>query len=479
MRMDRITEEVWSRSTRFASLAMAMLLVAYTAWYMHRFGDFSNDDLDWFVVMQHSSFWHFVLMQTDVHYSPLHQVLTWLIYFLGPMNFGVAIAVLISIHIGTLIYLARSLQELKAGQVVGLLVCGYAASGLIIFGLVWWAHAEGRVPYVFLDICAIFNYLAWLRNDSRKCLLIAAVAFVAAFGFYEKAVLIPLHMLVIGYLSDEERFRSQLRKAVWPPLLFAVGSAAFIFAYLFFLPPSARAPLPMAIRADLEFMKVLWIGLTGLGTEGFHDIPIYGMSYDLAVLLLFGCAISGVCLWQKRGTWKVLVGMLALLSLDYFPIALSNRTVVFGMAPAHNYRFHYEELHIVVLFVGLWLARIAVARPSLRYRQASWLTGVVLLVIYSALNVHNIQQSRRTPLYLLWCMDHSHGYLKNLREGLASMQAPPPAFENNVLPRYLSLFGMTPDTHALLPLFLPDVRFDDAAHPRNEVTPEGHVVRIP
>jgi hypothetical protein len=478
MEIDKTSDASWNRLTRFITLAMALFLVAYTAWYMHRYSDFSNDDLDWFIIMKHSSFWHFVLMPTSLHYSPLHQVFTWLIYDIGPMNFGVAIALLIFIHIGTLIYLARSMQEFKVGQAGGLIVCGYAASSFIIFGLTWWAHAEERVPYVFLDACAIFNYLAWLRNRRQSSLWIAAVAFVAAFGFYEKAVLIPLHMLVIGYLSDEARFRAQFRKVVWPPLLFALGSAAFILAYLVFMPASALAPLPLALRADLEFVKVLFFGTAGLGAESVHDVPIYGMSYGLAVLLLLGCAMFAVSFWRGRGSWKVLAGMLAVLLLDYLPIAVSKEVVVLGLGLPHNYRDYYEEIHIVALFSGLWFARIVAAQPSLPYRKTYWLIGCLLVMIYAVLNAFNVQQSRLKPLNLLWMMDHSHGYLKNLRKGLANIKNSAPVFENDLLPRYLSIFGITPDTRTLLPLFLPDVRFDDTAHPRNKVTPDGRVIRI-
>lgn len=464
--------------TRGIVVATAGVLVVYTAWYLLRYSDFSNDDLDFLVIMKHSSFWHFVLTPADVHYVPLHQFLTWLAYHISPMNFTVAVAILMVFHVGTLIYLGRSLQLLNTGQAGGLILCAYAASSLIIFGLVWWAHAEHRAPYVFCDVCAIYHYLAWLRNGRRFHLWIAAVAFVAAFGFYEKAVFIPVHMLVIGYLGDEARFRGQFRKVAWPPMLFVLGSAAFILAYLQFIPPSVRAGVPQTIRADLEFVKVLFAGAIGLGVDTVHDVPMHGMSLRLAGVLLLGGVAVIWSLWRGRRSWVILVAMFSVVLLDNLPIAMSNRVAWFGLAITHQYRFHYEELQVLALFAGLWVARVGVTPSSEVRRRGAWLAGFLLVAIYAGVNAYNVRACRHQPLSPLWMMNQSHIYLRHLRRGLNQVVEPSPVFENDKLPRYLTLFEITPDTRTLLPLFIPDVRFDDSASPRYKVLPDGHVEQV-
>lgn len=478
MRDNGTHDAAWGVLTRHIVIAMVAILVVYTAWYLLRYSDFSNDDLDFLVIMKHSSFWHFVLTPADVHYVPLHQLLTWLAYHISPMNFAVAVAILMVFHVGTLIYLGRSLQLLNAGQAGGLILCAYAGSSLIIFGLVWWAHAEHRAPYVFCDVCAVYHYLAWLKSRRRFHLWIAAAAFVAAFGFYEKAVFIPLHMLVIGYLSDEAQFRAQLRKVAWPPMLFALGSAAFVLAYLHFVPPSVRAGTPEAIRADLEFAKVLFAGATGLGVDAIHDVPEHGMSLRLAAVLLLGCVALTWSLWRGRRSWMILVAMLLVVLLDNLPIAMSNRVAWFGLMITHQYRFHYEELQLLALFAGLWVARVPITPSSEFRRRGAWLAGFALVAIYAGVNAYNVRESRHQPLGSLWMMDQSHIYLRHLRSGLAQIEGPSPVFENGKLPRYLTLFGITPDTRTLLPLFIPDVRFDDSASPHYKVLQDGHVEQV-
>jgi len=465
----------WETFTRYMAVASVVVLVAYTAWYLLRYSDFSNDDLSFLVIRNHSSFWQFVLTRAEVHYVPLHQLLTWLVYQIAPMNFALAVAVVVAFHVGTLIYLTRSFRLLNAGQAGGLLVCAYAASGLIIFGLVWWAHAEHRAPYVFLDICAIYHYLGWLRSGRKTHLWIAGIAFVTAFGFYEKSVFIPLHMLIVGYLSDEARFRSQLKKVAWPPMLFAVGSAAFILAYLYFLPGSVQTPLPQALRGDLEFVKVLLTGALGFGIEAVNDIPIHGFSLHLAALLLLGIVMLGVSIRRGRGSWQILLAMVLLPFFDYLPIALSNRIDWLGLGIAHQYRFHYEELHLLVLLAGLWCSRVAHAPSSDGRRKAAWSIGFSVMVIYAGFNAMHVRESRQKAMNLLWVMNQSHGYLRHLREGLAHVTEPSPVFEVNEVPRYLTIFGLTPDTRTVLPLFRLGVRFDDEASPRYRVRHNGSV----
>lgn len=471
--------DVWERLTRRIVLMTMVFLVTHTAWYLLRYSDFSNDDLDNFVYMRHTGFWQFVLTPIDVHYAPLHRFFTWLVYHIAPMKFSVAVAVLMIFHIGTLIYLAGSLRLLKAKQASGLLVCGYAASSLIVFGLDWWAHAEHRAPYVFLDVCAIYHYLTWLRTGRRTHIWIAALVFVTAFGFYEKAILIPLHMLVIAYLSDEAKFRADLRKAIWPPMLLLLGSAAYVLFYLFFHPASVQTTLPVAIRADMEFVKVLFASASGLAIEVVGDVPAHGLSPLLIGMLSLGCAILALSIWRGHGCWKVLLALLLILLLDYLPIALSNRVGRFDLSIAHQYRFHYEELHLVVIFTGLWLARASITPVSKQHRKTAWLAGYCLVIIYAGLNSLALRKARQVPLSGPWIMNQSHSYLAHLRGDLADIADRAPMFENDMLPPYLSLFKITPDTRTLVPLFVPTARFDDTVSPRYKVLQDGHVKHVP
>jgi hypothetical protein len=469
----------WTVFTNRLIVATLMLLVAYTTWYLMRHSDFNGDDLSYLIIMKHSGFWSFILTVADVHYVPLHQFLTWLVYHIAPMDFAVPVAVLIIFHVGTLVYLTLSLREIGMRQAGGLLVCGYAASSLIIIGFVWWAHSEHRVPYVFLDVCAIYHYLAWIKNGRSKNLWISTLAFVAAFGFYEKAIFIPMHMLVIGYLCDELKFRKKLKQVAWPPVIFAFGSILFVIAYLYFFPQKEHTPIPLAIRVDAEFVKVLLSGATGLAIVSVHDVPINGLSIRLFLVLAIFLTMFAWSFIRGNASYQILLAMLLVLFVDFLPIAISARIEQFGLNLPRAYRFYYEELHLIVFFVGLWFARIANPSLSGQRKKILWITGFLLMAAYAGINAVGVRQSRMKPMSYLWTMNESHMYLRHLRHGLAGINEASPIFENDQLPRYMT--GLLPilDTKRVLPLFVPDVRSDDTTLPRFKVEEDGHIVCLP
>jgi hypothetical protein len=468
----------WIGETRKIVAATVAILVLYLAWYLHRHGDFSNDDLDNFVLMQHMGFWEFFKTPTDVHYVPLHRLMSWVVYHVAPMNFSVAIAVLLAFHIGTLIFLARSLRLLRAGQTGGLIVCGYAASALIVYGLIWWAHAEHRAPYVFLDVFAIYSYLAWMERPRRRHLVLAVLAFVLAFGFYEKAVLIPVHMALIGYLGNERDFRVNARRWLTPPFLLLLGSSVYVLGYMLLNKGAVQSSPFQAIRADVEFVKAFFATASAISTEDVHDVPTYGMSLRLLCLIVAGSLVLGWSVRRGQGSWKVVLAAIFIVFLDDAPIVLSNRGSWIGFLVTHQARFGYEELHLLALLMGIWCYRIGIVGAMALHRRMAWSLGFGLMMVYAAVNVCYVQWGRQHPLGLLWDMDQSRVYLRNLRAGLAQEAGDCPAFENDQTPHYLSLFRITPDTRTLLPLFLAQPKFDDMALPRCEVTQGGEVVRL-
>jgi hypothetical protein len=439
---------------------------------MHAHSDFSNDDLDNFVVMLRCGLWQYLMTPIDVHIVPGHRLLSWAIYHVAPMNFSVAIVVVLACHIATLFMLWRTLQLLGTDAWGDLIVCGYAASALIVYGLAWWAHAAHRAPYVLLDACAIYHYLAWLKNGQRWRLLCVAVAFGGAFCFYEKAVLIPLHLLFMGYLADESWFRLNARRFLLPPILLLCCSAIYAVAYLSFHAGAVKATPIQALRADVEFSQTFLSNALGIASEGFHDVPQSGMSPALAGLVAALAALVGFSLYRDGASWKPLVAAMLLVMLDDLPIVLSNRGTL-RPETMHQSRFGYEELHLFAMLAGIWLLRVGAAGAQAAVRWAAF----AVILLYAGLNVTYLQGAR-SKFGLVSMLDQSHSYLHNLRSGLARIAVDAPVFENDRLPGYLAMFGITPDTRTMLPLFLPHARFDDSAVPRYRVEDDGHVVVI-
>lgn len=471
-------DEKWQQITRYAVFVTATLLVAYLAWYLHKHSDFNNDDLDNFLLSQRLGFWEFILAPTNVHYVPVHRFLSWLVYRLAPMNYSVAIAIVLAFHVGTMIAMTRSLSLLRVGQLGGLIVCGYAASSLIVYGLVWWANAQHRVTYVFFDICAIYSYLAWMKNGRRIHLILMAAVFALAFGVYEKAIFIPLHMLLIGYLSDEGLFRSQIKRFLVPIVCGFFLAFVYAASYLSLNRGSAHVAFLTTMFAVQEFTKNFFVAAFGFGTEDTRNILMHGTSLSsLCLATLFAGALL-VSLWRGHGSWKIVLAAVALVMLDSLPVALSSRYVPILPTVIHQSRYSYEELQLLALLVGIWCKRIGLADLSGTDSRRAWSLGFVLVLAYATTNVSYERIGLRKPYGTLSILDNSHRYLSNLRLGIAQIRGEVPVFQNDKVPGYISLLQSIPDTRTLLPLLLPNVNFDDKADPRYTVLQDGRVIRL-
>lgn len=498
----------------WAIWSFVAFFVVYYALYVLHHSDFNSDDLDNFLLMRRMDFLPFLLTPSDVHFVPLHRLLTWLVFHMAPMNFGVAVGLLTLFHVGTLIYLCRIGRLFSLGEAGGVAIGAYAASSVIAFGLVWWAHAQHRVPYVFFDVVAIYHYLAWLRQGGRKHVVLAACALILAMGFYEKAVLIPVHMLVFGWLMRERVWGRNSWKLAAPPLALLGLSGLYVALYIWLHPAglldevaqlrsvqmtalaqygNESAALSrllvmdpwqlrwhlwiLSCQTELEFLKQLAGAGLGLASEGPRDMPFGALSLRGWTALLFTGTFYALSLWRFPGTWKALLALPLLLGLDFAPIAFSNRGTIMGMHTAHSERFLYEELHVVALFAMAWWAKVLAAKPSFRDSRPLWAAAFACLVVYGGINVSNLRSSASTPWNTLWFMQLGHDYAHNLRRGLQRIHEPQPSFANSEIPGYMSVFGLMRDTRTLLPLFLQNARFDQPS-PDYEVTQDGHVVRL-
>jgi hypothetical protein len=471
-------DEKWQQMTRYTVFVTATLLVAYLGWYLHKHSDFNNDDLDNFLLSQRSGFWEFVTAPTNVHYVPLHRFLSWLVYRLAPMNYSVAIAIVLAFHVGTVIVLARSLSLLRVGQIAGLIVCGYAGSSLIIYGLVWWANAQHRVTYVFFDICAIYSYLAWMKHGRRIHLLSMAVVFVLAFGVYEKAIFIPLHMLLIGYLSDERSFRSRIKQFLIPPFCGFFLAFVYVVSYLLLNRGAAHIAFLQAMLADEAFAKTFFVAAFGLGGDATPDTLMHGTSLRLLCLIALFSGALLVSLWRGRGSWKIVLAAVALVMLESLPVVLSSRYTALLPIVTHQSRYSYEELQLLALLMGIWCKRIGLVNLSRTGSRWAWSVGFVLVLAYSATSVSYERTGLRKPYDELSISDNSHRYLSNLRFGVSQIRDEAPVFQNDKVPGYISLLGSIPDTRTLLPLLLPNANFNNKANPRYGVLQDGRVIRL-
>ena len=465
----------WGKAGLAAWMLVAFCVFGF-AWFIVHTGAFLGDDLDNFLHLSDGKLWKLLITPVPGgHWSPFHRFSTWLVYNIAPMRFEAAVFVLLCFHVGTLVYLQATLRLLGLNVADKVILCMYASCGLLIYGMIWWANAQLRVPHVLLCAAAIYHYLSWLKGNSRLQLWLAATAWLLDMFVYQKAVLVPVYMLVVGYLAEPARFREKPLAAAALPGALLIVSLVFTAVFKYLSPPEPFAPTVAAIlHIEGQFLGALAGGLLGLVVDNVQDL---GSAYvlrqqyaTLAVLLVMLAAT----LRAAPGTWKLWLALLGVLALDYLPLSTSNR-YLFGPSIPYSYRYHFEAVYLVALFAGLFCAQIFRDRENAPASVRARLLPLAIVVVYLGINIASLAIARERQ----WEFQHEitcHEYMSKLQEGLRRIEEPNPTFADSKVPWQMSGLARRVRTKDLVPLFIPAARFTDAGEARYQVLLSGEVV---
>ena len=461
------------------AFAMAGVFVLFYAVYIFRHSDFTNDDLDSLLLMRNSAFWSFLVTPIDVHFVPMHRLLTVLVYWLSPMNFGITVFISTGLHIATIVYLYRLLRLLDVGQASWLVVCCYAISVVPFFGMIWWAHAEHRFPYVFFAVYAAFHYLTWLRQGGRWHFLACVIAFFIGLGFYEKMVLLPAQMVAFGLFWNPRKFVTEWRHSMAIPFFIGILSLVYVVLYLSLKPQAGHVSIVLAVEAIVEFIKMLGISITGVSLVDLSPTDQIGWSGQALFSVILWSAVFIFSVVRCRRSFWIWLGLLGILCLDYLPIALSNRVYLYAFVIAHQYRFGFEELFVVAIFLGLVLREILPVTELALAGSRRRLAACLIVVFYAVSNILGLHFAIQQNLAIILQND-SHRYMRNLRHDISRLNDSSAGFEYSPLPRYMSIFDLVHDAGSVLQLFEPTARIGLTKQVADYwISDDGHIHREP
>lgn len=363
----------------WASLLIFTLLLALFA---RTNSYFFADDYDHFIQAAQLPLLQMIFSPIDVHYAPLHKLFSTLIQYLAPLDFDLAVLVLLSFHALSVVFLYKLLQALSDTRLNLLIVFLYGCNPFLLHPLIWWSSGIHRFPYICLTLASLCAYVHY--RQSRRPLQLAScyLAFLLAFGFYSKAILIPLYILglelCLSYRDGLQRWFARFA----PGGLMLLVSMGYVLWYLNFASVAqqgSNTSLAVAIEIILLNFKVM------VGVLTFQEYAAANAVFDfLLSLLLVGGIYSLV---KNRQLLVIGLMLLACLGVNFAMLAISSRGQAIGVDLAFQMRYYLEVMFLIAIFGSLMFAtmrgrsRFVAVTPPTRH----WMAFLACVVYLSAL----------------------------------------------------------------------------------------------
>ena len=274
------------------------------------------------------------------HLSPANSLTYLALERVAPMNFEVALAFLLACQTASAVLLQRILT--------------------LVFGRAWWTYAVAfawaisivhlptfacfaaglhPIPAITATLASIHAYLCWRATARRAWLVWSLVAMVIGLGFYIKALLIPLYLVLMRVLllDPEARLRDSLRslRAEWRVWL-AYAAVAVVYLVVYSLGDYARPASGASVGEVLDYLRIFW--LEGLSPMLFGiRVPQYGQEWwhQLAIVAA-QVALLGLVAWsvsRRRTAWRAWAFLFVAVLANALMVEGGSRSTARGPLP--------------------------------------------------------------------------------------------------------------------------------------------------
>jgi len=403
---------------------------------------FIDDDYDNFYLILHDSFWGYFFTPIDDQFVPLHRLFTYLIYVLFPLNFPVAVGVLLVLHVLGAWYVHKILQLLGESSANRVLMFLYATNVYLFVPLMWWSSGIHRFSYVLLSAMCIYYYLEYRITTRRRYLFGSFAVFLVAFFIYSKSPLIPAYLLGLDLCLMQKMPGPKSARRLLVLVPFFAASVMHVILYRLNMPEAfGRFTLDLQFLAAFVGRSFYYLG-HGLFTAVYHpENAVLNITIALSYLSLFTYSVV-----KKRANILIWVLGMGVIGLNSLLIAASPRNI-FGLSNLLTHRYYFELVFLAVIFLKLILSNIPSrdALSGLPERAQRVLLSthfqIVLILVYACLSFYNCRVLMSTPRYSRH--DQVKVYMENLSAGIAGFKADPPAnlsFTEGAVPEYVTGF---------------------------------------
>jgi hypothetical protein len=400
-----------------------LLSLLLKLWAMRQWSWFQDD---WSYVERTvgTDFAGYVFQEYNGHFMPLQFVGVWLITWLDPLNFQLAIALLAVLILGgTLTWwaLLHAIFGTRPQVLLGLSMIAFCP--LLLQPTLWWAAGLQTYSLIWGTAAVLFCQLRYLEGRGGLWLAAALGAFVLSLASWQKSLLIiiPIAMLAFFLPGVAHASTHQARRRAWIAVL-GLGGLAVAYGCVFLLvtaqptPGEAQLQIPgiepmlgFALTAGLGVVLPAMLGGTWEQVSSLQGAFPLATTWVQWACALMAFALAAACIAVRRkGTWVVLLPVAYALAAWALVVG-SSRFATLGQYASMDSRYSADIIPIASLaFVyaltstraervsdGAWLV------PLPRRVVRGWHLGSVAVsgtVIMSALVTWSVQMDGLGPV---------------------------------------------------------------------------------
>jgi len=431
---------------------------------------FRIDDYAHFAQSERMPLLEFVRTPIDVHFAPLHRLVTAMLHQYFATQFPVAVALLVALQIGTLWIVDRLLERIGPSRWNGWLLVIFAAN---VYGVVlvsYWTSGLHRIPFIAASATCFYGYLRFRDEGRRRDQWLALLACLVAMGFYSKAALLPPMLLAFELCLIRRPAAASVGRRAATFVGFAALLSLYPVAYWFH--PLGFEPL---LPAFDELPSIFVHSFSVFAQSPFGIVATPQSPFPIAVGVVWACAVVAT-VYRDRFNAVIWLILVATMAANIAMIGLSQRAHDLGGLIAYQYRYQFELVLPLVVFVRLMIGHGATRSPATRipaWLASPWWVPVMVAAyaLYGAFAADRLMRDHYAA------NQRAHDYTTRILQELPS-QRPLTLLEGRV-PRYMWVYDRSLRFQSkFLPLLGIDARYDVPAEPLYRIDLDGHVGRV-
>ena len=206
--------------------------------------------------------WSWLVSPIFQHWGIGYHLVFSAVHRLMPIDYRWALVGMLALLGGSIYLVDRIFRLLFRGRWIGLIAAAYfGLSVLFIRPLQWFAGGLQALPNTFFDLLCLYGYLRFVRDGSRRWVVISAGALAAGFLFFEKPAYMLLYLVLLRvlFMSGDLHARALARtlwreRRLWTALI--AVTAVWALGYLHYGGGSGLGHGSVSLSQYLRFVRI-------------------------------------------------------------------------------------------------------------------------------------------------------------------------------------------------------------------------------